>query len=56
AKISTEDDPELANQFQIQGIPCLIITKDGKEIDRITGFAPKDILKQKIDEIMKVLK
>lgn len=55
AKISTEDDPELANQFQIQGIPCLVITKDGKEIDRITGFAPKEILKQKIDEIMKSL-
>jgi len=56
AKISTEDDPELANQFQIQGIPCLVITKEGKEIDRITGFAQKEILKQKIDEIMKVLK
>ena len=52
AKISTEEEQELANQFQIQGIPCLVIVKEGKEIGRISGFAPKEILKQKIDEII----
>lgn len=51
-KISTEEDPELANAFQIQGIPCLVITKSGKEIGRITGFAPKGMLKQRIDQIL----
>jgi thioredoxin len=51
-KISTEEEQELANQFQVRGIPCLIITKKGKEIDRITGFAPKETLKQKIDAIL----
>jgi len=52
AKISTEESPALANQFNITGIPCLVITKQGKEVDRIVGFAPKEVLKEKIDVIL----
>lgn len=51
-KLNTDEEQSLANQFSIQGIPCLIITKEGKEVDRIVGFAPKEVLKQKIDEIL----
>ena len=29
-----------------------LVFKDGKEIERITGYAPKDILKKKIDAII----
>lgn len=50
AKLNTEDHPELAGQFGIQGIPSLLFIKGGSEVDRIVGFAPKDMLKQKIDE------
>lgn len=52
AKLSTEESPELAQQNQITGIPCLVIFKDGKEVDRIVGFNPAPQLKQKIDEIL----
>ena len=51
-KLNTDEESELASQFAIQGIPCLIITKKGKEVDRIVGFASEEILKQKIDEIL----
>jgi thioredoxin 1 len=54
-KINTDDESELTNQFQIQGIPCLIVSKEGKEVDRIVGFAPKEVLKQKIDTILERL-
>ena len=36
----------------IMGIPCLIVFNMGEEVDRITGFLPKDKLKEKIDEII----
>ena len=49
AKLNTEDHPELAGQFGIQGIPSLLVMNEGKEVDRIVGFAPKDVLKQKLD-------
>ena len=51
AKLNTEDHPQLVGGFGIQGIPALLLTKEGKEVDRIVGFAPKDMLKQKIDAI-----
>lgn len=52
AKFDTDGNHELIGQFSIQGIPALIVLKNSKEIDRIVGFAPKQILKDKIDKIM----
>ena len=52
AKISTEDYPKVAQENQITGIPCLIVFKDGKEIDRIIGFNPAPQLKEKIEEVL----
>ncbi len=52
AKLNTDEEQSLASLFNIQGIPCLIITNNGKEIDRIIGFAPKEDLKEKINSIL----
>jgi thioredoxin len=52
AKLSTEDFPELAQQHHITGIPCMIIFKQGKEVDRIIGMNPAPTLKQKINSIL----
>jgi len=51
-KINVEEAGDLAQQYSIQGIPSLVFVKDGKEIGRIVGFAPKEALKQKIDAIL----
>jgi thioredoxin 1 len=48
-KLSTEEDPEIATAHNIRGIPTLAVFFKGKEIDRIVGFAPKSMLKSKID-------
>jgi thioredoxin 1 len=52
AKISTEDHPDVAGKQGITGIPCFIIFKDGQEVDRIIGAAPKDGFKSKIDAVL----
>ncbi|GIU69671.1 MAG: thioredoxin [Candidatus Woesearchaeota archaeon] len=52
AKLSTEDYPELAEENEVSGIPCLIFFKDGKEVERIVGFAPKPVMKSKINAIL----
>lgn len=52
-KVNTEISPELAQRFEVQGIPCLIVINKGKEIDRIVGFSSESSLKQKIDSILK---
>jgi len=51
-KLSTEENPRVAEQFDVKGIPCLIVVNKGEEVDRIVGFNPKDMLKSKIDDIL----
>ncbi|MBT3405070.1 thioredoxin [archaeon] len=51
-KVNIEEEENLPAQFEVSGIPCLIVTKDGKEIDRIVGFVPKEALKEKIESIL----
>ena len=52
AKVNTEEEPVIAQNAQIRGIPCLIIFNNGEEFDRIVGFMPEPMLKQKIDQIL----
>ena len=35
-------------QFQVMGLPTLILFKDGKAVERITGLIPKDKLIAKL--------
>ena len=55
-KLDTDEHPELAERFSIQGIPTLIVLKDLKEIDRIVGFNSEGALKQKLDGILTKIK
>lgn len=52
AKIDTQAFPNPPAQAGVSGIPCLIVFKDGEEVDRIVGFSPKPMLKQKIDAVL----
>ncbi len=52
-KLSTEEEQEIPAQLGVRGIPSLIVFHKGKEVDRIVGFAPKAMLKQRIDSIIK---
>lgn len=56
AKLSTETYPKLAEKNNVQGIPCMIFFKDGKEVNRIVGFAPKPVMKAKISGVLESLK
>lgn len=52
-KLSTEDYPDIANEQEVMGIPCLIVFNQGKEVERIVGFLQAPQLKQKIEAILK---
>jgi len=47
-KVNIDDNKELAQKYKISSIPCLIIFKDGKEIDRIIGMQSSEDIEQKI--------
>ncbi|UCB44767.1 MAG: thioredoxin TrxC [Spirochaetota bacterium] len=41
-KINSDDNQKLSAQYSIQGIPTLVLFRDGREIDRLIGVAPKE--------------
>ncbi len=50
AKINTDDHPELAQQFEVMGIPALFVLKDGKIAERFTGVQPITVLQEAINK------
>ncbi|NLO23032.1 MAG: thioredoxin [Fibrobacter sp.] len=40
-KVNVDEQPELAQQFQIMNIPTLLVFKDGKVVNKIVGGRPK---------------
>ena len=51
-KLNVDDNQEIAAQYDVRGIPCMIIFGNGKEVDRIIGAYPEAELRKKIDLIL----
>lgn len=49
-KVNVDEEQNLALSYNVRSIPTLILFKDGKEVDRIVGFSPKQRLKTWIEE------
>lgn len=43
-KINVNENPDLASEFGILSIPTLIVMKDGKIINRVSGARSKDAI------------
>lgn len=41
-KINVDEAPFLSSQLGVESIPTIIAFRDGKEINRIIGYRPKD--------------
>lgn len=39
-KLNVDEHPQIAARYQVQGIPLLVLTRDGSELARLTGAAP----------------
>lgn len=50
AKLNVDDSPEIAQTYGINGIPALLLFKDGKLVDQVVGGRPKSDLVKWIDE------
>ncbi len=42
--VDIDDNEELAEEYEVFSIPCLVLFKDGMEYDRSVGLIPKDRL------------
>jgi thioredoxin 1 len=47
-KCNTDVNPAVARKFGISAIPTLILFENGKEIDRMIGVQPEEVLKRRL--------
>ena len=51
AKLNVDENPGIANQYQISSIPTMLIFKDGKLIDRMIGAQPKQAIAARLASV-----
>ena len=44
AAVNIDENPDLADEFDIASIPCVILYQNGAEADRSIGLVPKEAL------------
>lgn len=52
-KIDIDQAPEIAAKYDVMSVPSFLIFKEGKEISRIVGAMPKEMLVSKVLEATK---
>jgi thioredoxin 1 len=50
AKVNIDENPQVANQFKIRGIPTLMVFKDGKVQGMKVGAVTKGVLKEFVEQ------
>jgi thioredoxin 2 len=48
-KLDVERAPEIAARHSAQGIPLLVLFRNGEEVDRLVGAVPERQLRQWLD-------
>jgi thioredoxin 1 len=51
-KVNVDENQNIANQYGITSIPCVIFFKDGKMVDKQIGAAPKSVFDKKIKQLL----
>ena len=51
-KLNVDENPEIAKKYEVLGIPSLKFFKNGKIVDEITGLQPKEVIIEKINDII----
>lgn len=55
AKVNTDENPEWAQKYGVQGIPTMLFVANGKVIHRQVGALPEPVLREVVTEFMAVV-
>jgi thioredoxin 1 len=49
-KVDVDNSGDIAQRYNIMGVPTVMIFKNGKEVEKMVGFQPKGALKNKLEQ------
>ena len=52
AKVNTDDHPQWAMHYGVQGIPTMLFVVNGQIVDRIVGAVPKPVIHQRLESVL----
>jgi thioredoxin 1 len=55
AKVNTDENPQWAQSFNVQGIPTMLFIADGKVVHQQVGALPEPMLRSVIDQFLNVI-
>jgi len=47
-RLDVDENPDLTMQFQVMGVPTVMLFKQGKPVERLSGYQPKDRIVSKL--------
>ncbi len=51
-KLNVDENPDAPQRYGIQGIPTLLLFKDGQVVNQIVGFQSQENIQRAIDEVI----
>jgi len=54
AKVNTDENPEWATKFEVQGIPTMLFIAEGKVIHKQVGALPEPMLRDTVAQFLEV--
>lgn len=55
AKVNTDENPEWAMKYRVQGIPTMLLFAQGKIVHRQVGALPEPMLREVVTQFMEVI-
>ncbi len=52
AKVNTDENQQLAMRYSIFSIPTLIVFKDGREVTRLVGYMPQEVMEDRLSQYL----
>ncbi len=56
AKVNTDENPEWAMRYGVQGIPTMLFVANGKIVHRQVGAMPEPMLREVLNQFMEVVR
>lgn len=55
AKVNTDEEPQWAQKFGVQGIPTMLFISGGKVVHRQVGALPEPMLRDTVSQFLEVI-